>query len=106
MDTVSPGDLVKVAGGGPELDGIVFDTPSHAKKVVVAVMDPARGPSFRTVSPGALSDRAEASEHDRALQLLIRRTPPPVLRGGREGASGGPGRSGYTRGATHRSTGR
>jgi hypothetical protein len=50
MEPTSIGELVKVAGGGRELDGIVFDTPSRSK-VVVAVVDPARGPMFRTVHP-------------------------------------------------------
>ena len=105
MELTSVGELVKVADGGPELDGIVFDTPSSSK-VVVAVMDPSRGPVFRTVNPSALADRADAGPHDRALRLLIRRTPPPVPGGGRDGVTGGRGRSGYKRGAVHRTTGR
>jgi len=43
METTSPSELVKVASGAPELDGIVFDTPCRAK-VVVAVVEPGRGP--------------------------------------------------------------
>jgi hypothetical protein len=109
MQTVSPGELVKVAGGGTELDGIVFDTPSITK-VVVAVVDPARGPQFRTVNPKALTERADEGPDDRALRLLIRRTPPPVPGAARGATSGAPragqGRSAYTRGAAHRSTGR
>jgi hypothetical protein len=105
MESASPGALVKVTGVGPDLDGIVFDTPSNAK-VVVALMDPVRGPRFRTVNPSALTERVEEGPHDRALRLLMRRTQPPVRGGGRGGASSGQGRSGYTRGATHRSTGR
>jgi hypothetical protein len=105
MDSVSAGELVKVAGTGPELDGIVFDTPSNSK-VVVAVMDPTRGPLFRSVNLSALSERAEAGPHDRALALLIKRTPPPVRGGGRAGLADTRGRSGYKRGAAHRSTGR
>src|ERR1700729_66837 len=50
MEPVSIGELVKVAGSGPEHDGIVFDTPSKSK-VVVAVVDPGRGPVLRTVHP-------------------------------------------------------
>ena len=42
---------------GPQLDGIVFDTPSNTK-VVVAVVDRGRGPVFRTVHPRTLSERA------------------------------------------------
>ena len=66
-----------VAGDGPKLDGIVFDTPS-ATKVVVAVVDRGRGPVFRTVHPRTLSERAAEGADDRALRLLIRRTPPPA----------------------------
>jgi hypothetical protein len=102
----TPGELVKVAGvGANELDGIVFDTPSSSK-VVVAVMDRARGPVFRTVNPKTLAPRTEAGSDDRALLLLIRRTPPPVPAAGRGAAQGGQGRSGFTRGAAHRATGR
>jgi hypothetical protein len=105
MELVSVGELVKVAGGGPELDGIVFDTPSPSK-VVVAVIDPGRGPLFRTVSPKTLTERSEEGPHDRALRLLIRRTPPPLRGSARDGTGGGRGRSGYKRGAVHRTTGR
>ena len=53
------GDLVKVAAGtGPEQDGIVFDVPSHSK-VVVAVVEPGRGPVFRSFPPKAVTDRTE-----------------------------------------------
>jgi hypothetical protein len=105
MESTGPGELVKVAGTGPALDGIVFDTPSSSK-VVVAVMDPVRGPMFRTVNAGTLTERPEDGPHDRALRLLIRRTPPPVPGAGRGGAAGGRGRSGYKRGTMHRPTGR
>ena len=94
-----------VAAGGPTLDGIVFDAPSSTK-VVVAVVDPARGPGFRTVHPRVLADRADAGPDDRALRLLIRRTPrPPGVAGG-GGSGGARGRSGHTRAAMHRTTGR
>ena len=66
-----------VAGDGPKLDGIVFDAPS-ATKVVVAVVDRGRGPVFRTVHPRTLSERPAEGADDRALRLLIRRTPPPA----------------------------
>jgi hypothetical protein len=105
MEPTSVGELVKVTGTGPAADGIVFDTPSNSK-VVVAVMDPARGPLFRTVNPKALTERAEAGPHDRALRALMRRTPPPVRGGGTGGVAGGGGRSGYKRGPVHRTTGR
>ena len=82
------GDLVTVTGAGPAADGIVFDTPS-AGKVVVAMMDPARGPLFRTVNPKAVSQRAAAGTDDHALQLLIRRTPVPVHGAARGAPRGG-----------------
>ena len=105
MDSASVGELVKVAGDGPVLDGIVFDTPSRAK-VVVAVVAPGRGPVFRTVHPSALSERADEGPDDKALRLLVRRTPPPARGGARGGSGAGQGRAGHTRGATHRSTGK
>jgi hypothetical protein len=105
MDSPSPGELVTVAGDGPKLDAIVFDTPSDSK-VVVAVMDPARGPVFRTVQPKSLTERTEEGPHDRALQLLMRRTPLPVHGSARGGARGGRGRPGHTRPAGHRTTGK
>ena len=83
MEKLAIGDLVHVTGGGPALDGIVFDTPSRLK-VVVAVVDPGRGPGFRTVQPETLTERETEGSDDAALRLLIRRTPPPV----RGGASG------------------
>jgi hypothetical protein len=105
MESTNAGDLVTVSGDGPSLDGIVFDTPSNSK-AVVAVMDARRGPVLRSVHPRTLSERSEASAHDPALRLLIRRTPQPE-RGRANGAGGGGrGRAGYTRSATHRSTGR
>ena len=105
MATTRAGELVRVAGGGPELDGIVFDVPSNTK-VVVAVVDPGRGPVFRTVHPDTLSERTKEAAADKALRLLIRRTPPPVRGGSRAGQGSGHGRAGHTRGATHRTTGR
>jgi hypothetical protein len=105
MEPASAGELVKVAGSGPELDGIVFDTPSPTK-VVVAVVDPARGPVFRTVNPKALTERTEEGPDDRTLRLLVRRTPAPVHGGGRGGISDEHGRAGFKRGAVHRTTGR
>jgi hypothetical protein len=98
------GELVKVGDGVSALDGIVFDTPSRSK-VVVAVVDPDRGPLFRTVNPNQLTKREEGSD-DRALQLLVRRTPPPVHGAARGAVAGGHGRSGFNRGATHRPTGK
>src|SRR3954449_7836446 len=100
MESIGAGDLVTEAEEGPELDGIVFDTPSHSK-VIVAVVDQARGPVFRTVHPSTLSARTEESPDDRALRLLVRRTPPPVHGGARGGSAGGRGSAGHPRGAAH-----
>ena len=107
MESTSAGELVKVAGEtGPPLDGIVFDTPSSSK-VVVAVVDRGRGPVFRTVHPRTLTEREAAGQDDRALNLLIRRTPPPTRGGARGGSGPGQGRSaGHTRAAMHRTTGK
>jgi hypothetical protein len=105
MESINAGDLVTVAGTGPALNGIVFDTPSRTK-VVVAVMDPHRGPVFRPVHPDALSERTAAGADDGALRLLLRRTPPPNGGKARNAASSVQGRDGFTRSATHRSTGR
>ena len=96
---------MKVASGGAELDGIVFDTPSSSK-VVVAVVDSKRGPVFRTVGRNAVTERTQEGEYDRALRLLVRRTPRPVHGPARGPGRGGQRRSGYKRDATHRSTGR
>jgi hypothetical protein len=105
MDSTHEGDIVTVAGSGPTVDGVVFDTPSRSK-VVVAVMDPKRGPVFRTVHPDAVSERSDAGAHDRALRLLVRKTPPPARGGARGGRPGGQGPAGFTRSTAHRSTGR
>jgi hypothetical protein len=105
METVRPGELVRVAGRGPDLDGIVFNAPSRSK-VVVAVVDAGRGPTFRTVHPEALTERTGEGPDDRALRLLIGRTPSPDHDVGRGGGRGGRGRTGHTRAPTHRTTGR
>jgi hypothetical protein len=105
MESTSAGELVTVASGGPELDGIVFDTPSRTK-VVVAVVDRAKGPVFRTVHPDTLTERSEAGPQDKALRLLVRRTPAPVRDAGRGGAGAESARAGHTRAAMHRTTGR
>jgi hypothetical protein len=105
MELTSVGELVKVASGGPELDGILYDTPSRSK-AGVAVVDPGRGPVFRTVHPKTLSERTEEGPDDRALRLLVRRTPPPVRGTGSGGAAAGRGSPGHKRGAMHRTTGK
>jgi len=105
MEQIGKGDLVKVATAGPVIDGIVFDVPS-ASKVVVAVIDRTRGPVMRTVDRKALTDRAEVGPDDRALRLLVRRTPPAVHSAARDGAAAGARRAGHTRAAMHRTTGK
>jgi hypothetical protein len=105
MEPTSVGDLVKVATGGPVLDGIVFDTPSRSK-VVVALVDRSKGPVLRTVHPDVLSERADEGPDDRALRLLIRRTPPPVHGRAGGGTAAGRGSRGHARGTMHRTTGK
>lgn len=105
MEPTRAGALVTVSCDGPSLDGIVFDTPSNSK-VMVAVMDSRRGPVLRTVHPRDLTERSGAGPHDPALRLLLRRTPQPDRGKAKGGRAGGQGRAGYTRSATHRSTGR
>jgi hypothetical protein len=105
MEQTRTGDLVTVTTDGPKIDGIVFDVPSRAK-VVVAVMDRDRGPVFRTVHPDVLAERAAEGSDDRALRMLIRRTPPPARGAARDGAGATHGRAGHSRGAMHRTTGK
>ncbi len=106
MESTEIGNLVSVAGTGSNLDGIVFDTPSRSK-VVVAVVDPVRGPVFHTVHPRALSEREHEGANDPALRLLVRRTPAPLHASARGASAGRQGRSAaFTRGAPHRPTGR
>jgi hypothetical protein len=105
MEPLTTGQLVKVATGGPEIDGIVFDVPSAAK-VVVAVIDPGRGPVMRTVNVKAVSEREDEGADDHALHALIRRTPHPVQGGARAGAGPVAARSGHSRAAMHRTTGK
>ena len=105
MELTTAGDLVTIATDGPPIDGIVFDTPSAAK-VVVAVIDPRRGPVLRTVDPKLLTLRPDAGPDDRALGLLIRRTPPVTHSAARAGASARTGRAGHGRASMHRTTGK
>jgi hypothetical protein len=105
MEPTSTGERVTVAGSGPSVDGIVFDSPSRTK-VVVAVVDAGRGPVFRTVHWDMLTERTQDGPDDRALRLLIRRTPPPARGAARDGAGAGRGRPGHARGTMHRTTGK
>ena len=104
MSELTANDLVAIETGGPLLDAIVFDVPSH-NKVVVAVVDPTRGPVFRTVAPDALRERTEEGPHDHALQLLMRRAPAPTHGKARGAKGGGHGRSGFSRATSHRKVG-
>lgn len=104
MASISTGALVKFAADGREQDGIVFDMPS-ALKVVVAMVDPHRGPLFRTVHPDTLTARSADGPDDAALRRLIRRTPPPS-HGARNSAASRRGLAGHTRAPSHRTTGR
>jgi hypothetical protein len=103
MGSTAVGELVKVTTNGHSVDGIVFDTPS-AKKVVVAIVDPARGAAFRTVHPETLSARETEGAGDRALRALIKRTPPPVHRRANGGSGAAHGSAGHSRGASHRTS--
>jgi hypothetical protein len=106
MEQQSDSELVKVADGDREIDGIVFDAPSKSK-VTVAVMDRKRGPVFRTVHPETLTQRTEAGPDDRALSMLIRRTWQGVRGGSAPGGAGATrGQDGHTRAAMHRATGK
>ena len=105
MQQTRAGDLVTVTGDGPTLDGIVFDIPSRTK-AVVAVVERGRGPVFRTVHRNVLTERSAGGADDRALRMLIRRTPGPARGAVGNGTGAGGGRAGHTRGAAHRTTGR
>lgn len=105
MAPLEIGDRVTVAGAGTSIDGILFDLPSRSK-AVVAVVDPGRGPRFRTVDPKTLTERSEDGPQDQALRLLIRRTPSPERGTARGGTTGQRDSAGFTRGAAHRPTGR
>jgi len=105
MESIGVGELVKVATGGPDLDGIVFDLPSRTK-VVVAVVDARRGPVFRTVEAAAVSERAEESPDDQVLRLLIRRTPAPVHAATPGATDMRRGQAGHARATMHRTTGK
>jgi hypothetical protein len=105
MTSLRAGELVTVVGERGERDGIVFHVPSKSK-VVVAVLDTARGAVMRTFHPGTLVARSEAGADDEALHRLIRRTP-SVGRGDPRGPNGpGNGPRGHTRAPAHRSTGK
>lgn len=105
MEPPAPGDLITVAAGERRLDGIVAERPSPAK-AIVAVIDRRRGPVLRSMDARTLSAREEAGADDRALRLLIRRTPRAGGRSGRGGADAGSDRAAHARTAKHRTTGK
>jgi hypothetical protein len=105
METVEVGDLVTVNGPGAPLDGLVYETPSRTK-TVVAVVDPKHGPVFRSVNPDTLTERTGESKHDVALRLLVRRTQGTVRGQSHATGSAQKRQAGFTRGASHRPTGR
>lgn len=105
MEPLEVNQLVKVSTGGPAVDGIVVDLPS-SHKVVVALVDPQRGPVFKTFAPEDLSEREDAGPSDPALQALIRRNP-GTTRGGAGGGGGAVrGSRGHAPTASHRTTGK
>jgi hypothetical protein len=101
MEEIHPGDLVSIETGGPRFDAIVFDVPSPSK-VVVATVDPKRGPVFRSVHPRELTERGEEGPGDKAMRQLMQRTPLPDHHAARGAKGGGRGRQGFGRGADHR----
>jgi hypothetical protein len=105
MEKMEAGDLVTVAVGRRETDGIVFDVPGGAK-VIVALVDRERGPVMRTVESKDLTERLEAGPDDRALQMLIRRTPGGSRGTARAGSAPGHASAGHRRAAMHRTTGK
>lgn len=99
-------ELVKVATAGPEIDGVVYDFPSSSK-IIVAIVDPARGPVLRTYPAKSVTPRDDAGANDDALHALIRRSPPPRNGGGGHASEGSVrGRSGHARATGHRTTGK
>lgn len=105
MASTGIGALVTIVGERSRTDGIVFDLPSRSK-AVVAVMDASRGPVFRTVHPETLDERTAEGPDDRALRLLIRRTPGARTAAAADGTTKRREGPGHTRGAAHRPTGR
>jgi hypothetical protein len=101
MKSFHEGQLVTLVSEGEEVDGIVVHAPSLVK-VEIAVADAERGPVFRSLHPKVLRPREVPSEHDEALQRLIRRG----RAGSRGGRQLGSGRSGHSHPTGHRTTGK
>jgi hypothetical protein len=64
------------------------------------------GPVSARCTPARSRHAPRKAPTNRALRLLIRRTPPPVHGGARGGTAGGRAQAGHPRGAAHRPTGR
>jgi len=105
MEPFDVNQLVSVSTGGPKIDGIVVGSPS-SHKVVVAMVDPKRGPIFKTVAPEDLSEREEAGPQDPVLQQLIRRNPGTARGGAQSGGGAVQGSRGHAPTASHRTTGK
>jgi hypothetical protein len=105
MEPFEVNQLVTVSEGGPALDGIVVAAPS-AHKVVVAVVDPQRGPVFKTLAPEAVTPREDESPRDGALHALIRRNPGTARGGAQSGGGAVQGNRGHARQSSHRTTGK
>jgi hypothetical protein len=106
MEPFDVNQLVTVSTGGPAIDGIVVDHPS-SHKVVVALVDPQRGPIFKTFAPEAVSEREDEGPSDPVLHQLIRRNP-GTARGAARSGSGAVqgGNRGFQRSTSHRTTGK
>lgn len=105
MEPLEVNQLVTVSTGGPPVDAIVVDLPNE-HKVVVALVDPKRGPVFRTFDADAVSERDAEGKQDPALYALIRRTPATGRGGSGGGAAAVQGRRGHGRSTMHRTTGK
>jgi hypothetical protein len=105
MEPFEVNQLVTVSEGGPPLDGIVVGHPS-AHKLVVALVDPKRGPVFKTVGTEAVAEREAEGPRDAVLHQLIRRNPGTARGGARSGGGAVQGSRGHGRQASHRTTGK
>lgn len=105
MEPFDINQLVTVSTGGPALDGIVVASPS-SHKFVVAIVDPKRGPVFKTVAPEELAAREDAGPQDAVLQALIRRNPGTARGGAQPGGGAVQGSRGHVRTSSHRTTGK
>jgi hypothetical protein len=105
MEPFDVNQLVTVSEGGPPVDGIVVAHP-NAHKVVVAVVDPKRGPVFKTLGTEALTEREAEGPSDAVLHQLIRRNPGTARGGAASGGGAVQGSRGHGRQSSHRTTGK